>query len=118
MFRKLMARLGALVGRRDIEREPDDELQFHLEMQEQANLQAGMPPEAARRAAAISMGGLDQAKEAVREVRGVWLDSFWQDLRYGARLLRRNPGVTAVVVLALGTTCLAQAVHSARCREL
>ncbi len=99
---KLKARLLAVVTRRDIEREIDDELRFHLEMQAQANLEAGMAPAPAARAARLSLGSVEGTKEAVRDVRSVWLDDVWQDIRYGLRMLRRNPGVTALVVVALG----------------
>jgi len=102
MLGRLRARLMALVSRRDIEQEMDDELQFHLEMQAQANDEAGMTPEAARREARLSLGSLEGTKEAVRDPRSICLDTVWQDLRHGCRMLGRNPGVTATVVLALG----------------
>jgi hypothetical protein len=85
MFLKLLARLIARVRRRDLDREVQDELAFHLDMQTQANLDRGMPPDLARREARIALGGIDQTREAVRDSRWTWLDSVWHDLAVLAR---------------------------------
>ena len=91
-----------LFRRRRYERELDDELQFDLETRTEANIQAGMSPEEARRQALLALGGLDLAKEQCRDGRPLArLESVMQDLRYGLRALRRNPGFTAVAVLSL-----------------
>jgi len=66
------------------------------------HLRAGMPPEEARRAARIELGGLEQVKEQVREERfGNWVHSVLSDCRYAARQLRKNPGATAIMVFTL-----------------
>jgi putative ABC transport system permease protein len=102
MLKKMMARLRAFVGGRDVDGELDAEVRFHVEMQTQTHVQAGMSPAEARRAALLRFGGVEQTREAARDTRKLWLDSIWQDLRFGLRGLRRNPGFTAAVVLTLG----------------
>jgi putative ABC transport system permease protein len=82
--------------------EVDDEIQFHLERQIEANLAAGMSPAEARRQAAIGFGGRERAREQCREQRPSWrFESLGRDLRYGMRGLWRNPGFTVIALLTL-----------------
>jgi len=84
------------------ERELADEMESHLQLHIEDNLRAGMSAEEARRQALIKLGGLEQTKEAYRERKGLpVLETFLQDLRFAARVLRKNPGVTTIVVLTL-----------------
>ena len=75
MLASLMAYLHGLARRREIDAEAEDELQFHLEQQIETNIAGGMSAAEARRVALRDFGGLTQTRQAVREVRTIWLDA-------------------------------------------
>ena len=97
------SRLAALFRKRRLEQELNDELRAHVDMLIEANVQRGMSREEARFAALREFGGVEQVKESYREQRGlVMLETAVQDIRYGVRMLLKNPGFTAVAVVTLG----------------
>jgi predicted permease len=97
-----MKPLRPLFHRSDAERDLDKELEFHLAQETDANIRAGLAPEEARLAALRNFGGVAQVREECRDAWGVrFLDTLKQDLAYGWRGLRRNPGFSLVVILTL-----------------
>src|SRR3984957_16180468 len=101
-LRVLALRIKGQFGSSRRENELDDELHAHLEALAEENIRRGMTPEEARHAARREFGGLEQAKELYRERRGLpFLETFFQDIRFGTRMLRKNPGFTVVAILTL-----------------
>lgn len=101
-LRILLAKLRGLFLKRKLEQEMDDEITAHLEMQIDDLLRQGMTLEEARYLALRKFGGVEQVKEIHRERRSLaGVETFIRDLKYGFRMLRRSPGVTAVAILSL-----------------
>jgi len=116
-LRQIIFRLQPFFRRRKIETDLSEEMRVHLEMATEANVASGMPPEAARYAARLEFGGVDQVKEAWRDERGIrWIEDLLRDLRFAARSLRKNPGFALAVVatLAIGIGATTAIVSYAR----
>src|SRR5262245_52066887 len=101
----LRDRIRALFRRDAVLHDIDEELRSHLEMESEANRELGIPDEEAARAARRAFGNLGRIRDLAYEVRGGgFMETLWQDLRYGTRLLLKHPGFTlaAVATLAIG----------------
>jgi predicted permease len=102
MLSDLLYRLRALVRRKAVENEMDEELRFHFERQVEKYVASGVARAEALRRARMEFGGLESVKEECREARGVLaLETLAQDVRYALRMWRRNPGFTVVAALSL-----------------
>ena len=102
---KLPLRFRSLFLKSNVEQELAEEIRFHLGKLTEEYVAKGMTPEEARYAALREMGGVEQIKEECRDMRRVnYVESFIQDVRYGLRMLAKNPGFTAVAIItfALG----------------
>jgi predicted permease len=107
MFSRLRSLWRNLVHRSRVERDLDEELRAVVELLVDEKRRTGLSPEEARRAATIELGRIEVTKERVRDARaGAFWDAFVQDVRYGARLLRRNPIFTLTASLSVAI-CLA-----------
>jgi predicted permease len=99
---KMWARVRALFRRKQLERDLEEELAFHLAMREEKKRARGIAADEAKYAARREFGNATRVKEICREM---WsfasLETSWRDLRYGARALGKNPGFTMAAVLAI-----------------
>jgi putative ABC transport system permease protein len=107
-LRVFLFRLRALVRSRQMDREPEDEINSHLAEATEEYVQQGLSLEEARWAAQRRFGGLTQTKEVYRQVGSfMWLEDLWRDTRHALRTLRKSPAFTtaaaATLALAIGT---------------
>src|SRR5262245_60512882 len=94
--------LRHLLRRSEAEQDLNEEVDSYLDLLTEMKVKEGCTPFEARRAALIDMGGREQIKEEVRRVSpGRRLETLWQDLRYGLRMLRRSPGFSLLAILCL-----------------
>ena len=102
---KLASIFRYLFRRQRVESDLDRELQYHVDRQMELNLKRGMSPAEARRQAALTVGGVEPLKDDCRDARvGRAIEILFQDIRYGVRVLTKNPGysLAAILTLALG----------------
>jgi predicted permease len=101
-LRILLTKLGGLFRKRRLEQQLDEDVRAHLEMLIEENVRSGMDPEEARYAALRQFGNVSSMKEECREHWSIRIiEELVQDVRYGLRQLRRNPGFTIVTILTL-----------------
>jgi predicted permease len=102
VVRLLYALFRNILRKRHVDHELDQEIRGYLELIAAEKVRCGMAPEDGLREARRELGGLEQVKESVRDIRiGVSLDTLLQDLRYALRTLYRNRAFSSVVVLTL-----------------
>jgi predicted permease len=96
------ARVKAILKRKQLDKDLDDELAFHLAMREEKKRAQGIAAKEARHASRREFGNVTRMKEICRETWSfVSVETFWRDIRYGARALAKDPGFTVVAVLAI-----------------
>jgi putative ABC transport system permease protein len=101
-MRKIIAIIRNLFRREKADRDLDAEVRSYSDLLQEEKMSTGLNENEAKRATRISMIGPEQLKEEIRSARaGAWLESLWQDLRFGARMLRKNLAFTAVAILTL-----------------
>jgi len=100
---RLRSVLRNLLHKREVEKDLDEEVRSFVEMVADGEMAAGVERGEARRRALAECGGMERVKQGVRNGRsGVGLETLGQDLRFGVRQLRRNPGFALAAIVTLG----------------
>src|SRR5204862_2412951 len=103
LLKGLSARARSLLASRASEARMEEEFRYHIAMEAERLVAAGVAPDEARRRALVAFGGLDNHREAMRDGRGArLLADFAGDVRYAIRAMRRSPGFAIAVAVTLG----------------